>query len=150
MRHLTTSILALCMMALTAQAQGVIVSAPDIATQLEAGEVILLDIRSKDEWKQTGLAKGAWPVSLHSRDFPDRLRAIMGEYQPEQIALICATGGRTQFVTSILKKNGVEGVIDVSEGMHGNENGPGWIARGLPVVSLEEARAAYRDAVLGN
>lgn len=152
MRYTATVVTALAtaLISISANAQGRIVSAPEIIEQMETGDIILLDIRSKDEWNETGLAEGAWPVSLHSRDFPERLQALMTRYKPEQIALICATGGRTQFVTDILKKNGVEGVIDVSEGMHGNDLGPGWLARGLPVVPLAEARAAYHEAILKN
>jgi rhodanese-related sulfurtransferase len=66
----------------------------------------------------------------------------------KSIALICATGGRTGYVVSLLSKDGFKGVIDVSEGMVGNERGPGWIARGLPLVSANEAKEAYQKLIL--
>ncbi|NNE89874.1 MAG: rhodanese-like domain-containing protein [Silicimonas sp.] len=129
-----------------AWAETPILSAPDAKQQIEAGELILLDIRTPQEWRETGLAKGAWPVSMHSRDFGTRLQAILAVYPPEQIALICAVGGRTGRVTAILEQNGIAGIVDVSEGMMGNRRGPGWIKRGLDVVTLDEAQAAYDDA----
>lgn len=123
-----------------------ILSATEAQTKLADGTVVMLDIRSRQEWQQTGIAEGAWPVSMHEPDFGQRLQAILQEVGADRVALICATGGRTGHVTSILRQNGIEGVIDVSEGMMGNPRGPGWIARGMPVVSLEDAEAAYAAA----
>ena len=39
-------------------------TAPDVAQQVNAGEMVLLDIRSRGEWQETGIAAGAWPVSM--------------------------------------------------------------------------------------
>ena len=58
--------------------------------------------------------------------------------------LICATGGRSAYVAEVLEKNGLTGVADVSEGMLGNSGGAGWIARGLPVVSLKDAQVDFK------
>lgn len=132
--------------AMTAVADTPILSAPDAQAQVASGDIVLLDIRSRGEWDDTGLAEGAWPVSMHEPDFGEKLRAILSEFPPEKVALICATGGRTAHVVNILKQNGIEGVADVSEGMMGNPRGPGWIARGMPVVTLEEATKAYDAA----
>lgn len=132
--------------AMTAAADTPILSAPDAQAKVASGDIVLLDIRSRGEWADTGLAEGAWPVSMHEPDFGVRLRAILAAFPPEQIALICATGGRTAHVANILRQNGIDGVVDVSEGMMGNPRGPGWIARGMPVVTLEEATKAYEAA----
>jgi rhodanese-related sulfurtransferase len=70
----------------------------------------------------------------------------LSRYRPDQIALICATGGRSAYVVEILGKNGITGVADVSEGMFGNGRAAGWIARGLPVVSVEQAQTRF-DAI---
>lgn len=118
-------------------------SAPEVAAALESGDLVLLDIRTPEEWKETGLAKGAWPVSMHRPDFSKNLQMILAKYKPEQVAIICATGGRTSYVADVLAQNGIKGVVDLSEGMHGNKNGPGWIARGLPISSLPDAQSAF-------
>ena len=123
-----------------------ILSVPEAADRLATGEFILLDIRSPEEWAESGVAEGAWPVSMHVEDFPQRMRAILQNYAPSQIGLICATGSRSSYVANFLEQNGVEGVTDVSEGMFGNPSGEGWIARGLPVLSAEEALANYDKA----
>lgn len=135
------------MLAVPSFAAPPILSAPDAQAQIEAGDMILLDIRSRGEWQQTGLAKGAWPVSMHEQDFGLRISALLERYRPEQIAIICATGGRTARVADLFERNGIIGVTDISEGMMGNRSGPGWIARGMPIVTLEAAQQAY-DAAL--
>ena len=134
------------LMTMTALADTPILSAPDAQSKLASGEMVMLDIRSRQEWQQTGLAEGAWPVSMHEPDFGQRLQAILQELGADKIALICATGGRTGHVTNILRQNGIEGVVDVSEGMMGNPRGPGWIARGMPLVTLDDATKAYEAA----
>ena len=120
-----------------------ILSAPEAQSRLNAGDLIVLDIRRPAEWKETGVAKGAWPVSMHRSDFGQQLQLILAEYQPDQIALICATGVRTARVTQQLEKYGLTGIHDLSEGMLGNPRGPGWIARGLDIVSAEDAMRLY-------
>lgn len=123
-----------------------ILSAPEAQERVATGDMVLLDIRSRQEWTETGVAKGAWPVSMHEPDFSARLQAILNEYPTDQIGLICATGGRTEFIIGVLNKNGITGVSDVSEGMMGNPRGPGWIARGMEVVPLDEAAKSYAAA----
>lgn len=116
-----------------------ILSAKDAAAQVERGEILLLDIRTREEWAETGIAKGAWPVSMHEASFAANLRAVLDRAEGRPIALICATGGRSKFVQSALDRAGIEGVLDVSEGMMGSPAGPGWLRAGLPVVTTEAA-----------
>lgn len=127
-------------------ANGHILMADEARTMMGAGDLVLLDIRRPEEWEQTGVAEGAWPVSMHEADFGDRLVAILQQYRPDQIAFICRTGNRSNFLRSQIESQGVPGIRDVSEGMMGNGRAPGWIARDLPIVSAQEALAAYTAA----
>lgn len=110
--------------------------------------VRLLDIRSREEWRETGVAQGAWLVSMHERQFPERLFATRQLAEDRTVALICATGGRSGAVMQALRQAGHAGFVDVSEGMLGNRLGPGWIATGLPVVTMSEALALLPAALL--
>ena len=47
-----------------------ILNAPEAAEKVASGQIVLLDIRSPEEWQETGIAEGAWPVSMHTQDFP--------------------------------------------------------------------------------
>lgn len=106
---------------------------------MKSGTLQLIDIRSREEWNETGVAEGAWPISLHEADFSTRLFAAKSLAGDRTIALICATGGRTGYVMDALRKANQVDFLDISEGMLGSRRGPGWIAAGLPVVSLNEA-----------
>lgn len=112
---------------------------------LQRDEIRLMDIRSPDEWSETGVAQGAWPVSLHLEGFSNRLMAARVLSEDRPVALICATGGRSGAVFKSLKEAGYEDFIDVSEGMLGSSVGSGWINTSLPVISLEEAKADLPD-----
>ena len=126
-----------------ARADASLMSAPVAYERSLSGDLVVLDIRTHEEWEETGIAKGALPISMHKRDFLERLQSVLFQYEPEKIALICATGGRSAEVTHFLKTNGLDGIVDVSEGMLGNRSGPGWVARGLPLISYKQALVNY-------
>ena len=42
--------------------------------------------------------------------------------------------------------DGITGIVDVSEGMFGNQRSTGWIEKGLPLVDLKDAADAYDAA----
>ena len=109
---------------------------------LERGEGVLLDIRSRKEWRNTGVAKGAWPISMHEPRFPQRLFAAKELAKGKPVAIICATGGRTGSVMRALRRSGYSGFIDVSEGMMGSRLGRGWIAKKYPITKAGDALAS--------
>jgi len=114
-------------------------SAAETWAALQEDRVRLLDIRSREEWRDSGVAEGAWPVSMHEKLFPERLFEARNLAEDRPVALICATGGRTGSVMRALRRAGYDGFVDVSEGMFGNRRGRGWIAEKLPIVSAEIA-----------
>lgn len=116
-------------------------------TALQEDRIRLLDIRSPKEWHETGIAQGAWPVSMHDMKFMARLGAARELAEGRPIALICATGNRSGLVARALRMAGHDDLIDVSEGMLGSGAGPGWIRSGLPVISIHEALAAIPSAL---
>jgi rhodanese-related sulfurtransferase len=113
-------------------------SAPEAFAKAKAGEVVLVDIRTPEEWKQTGVAPGAKRVNLNNPKggdgFVAEMLAALGQDKTRPVALICRTGNRTAMAQRFLEANGFSNVSDVSEGMAGNMSaGPGWLRRGLPV-----------------
>ena len=119
--------------------QAEIWSAKDAHDALKNDLIRLVDVRSREEWADTGVAQGAWPISLHEDRFPERLFAAKTLADGRPVALICATGGRSGYVMRSLREAGYSGFIDVSEGMLGSSRGPGWIASAFPTVSAEVA-----------
>lgn len=127
-------------------AEAPIMSAEQALESVASGDIVLIDIRSEQEWKESGLAAGAWPISMHRPDFATQLQTLLAQFAPEKIALICATGGRSSYIAEVLERNGITGIVDVSEGMFGNQRGTGWIEKGLPLVDLKDAADAYDAA----
>ncbi|MCI4662961.1 MAG: rhodanese-like domain-containing protein [Neomegalonema sp.] len=109
-------------------------SARDAASE---GEIVLLDIRTPQEWEMTGIGDVAEPLNLYDPAFLEGLKAIIAANPGKPIALICATGGRTGQAIRALEQSGMSNFIDVSEGMMGSHAGPGWLARKLPVKRPE-------------
>lgn len=100
----------------------------------EAGELTLIDLRTPREWAMTGSPAEAERIDMQAPDFGERLLALIQRNPAKPIALICATGGRSGYVFAALKKRGFERVYNIAEGMMGSKAGPGWLARGLPLV----------------
>ncbi|WP_146344270.1 rhodanese-like domain-containing protein [Phaeobacter marinintestinus] len=97
------------------------------------GSVLLIDIRTPKEWRQTGVGEGAQPLDMRRNDFVDALSRLSGGDTHQPIALICARGVRSARLSRRLTDAGFTSIIDVPEGMLGSGAGPGWLATGLPV-----------------
>jgi rhodanese-related sulfurtransferase len=112
-------------------------SAPDALYQAEAGKLTLIDIRTPQEWHQTGVARGAQRLDMRHPGGPEGfvtgvLDRVGGD-RATPIGLICRTGNRSGHVQRLLLDNGFTQVFNIREGMVGSSAGPGWIRRGLPV-----------------
>lgn len=114
-------------------------SATNALTQLQNGSLILLDIRTPEEWQASGVAQGAWPMDMRAADFGERLLTTLANNPERKVAVICRSGTRSGRVMDLLAQNGIDGVLDVTEGMLGGPRGRGWIPSGLPVVSAQKA-----------
>ena len=103
-----------------------------------AGEILLIDIRTPEEWKESGVADVAHTMDMRDKDFILNLLKLQQANPGKPLAMICRTGGRSGFVTKALTERGMTGLIDVAEGMHGSDAGPGWLKRSLPVRSPDD------------
>lgn len=122
----------------SAKASSSQIGAAQAHAKASAGELLLLDIRTPEEWKRTGVGVTAHPLSMKDPRFLDKLVALTGGDRERPIALICATGGRSAYLRRILIRAGYPNVVDVAEGMLGSRDGPGWIRSGVPLRKYEE------------
>ena len=112
-------------------------TAEEAQAKAERGDLLLIDVRSPQEWRQTGdTGSSAIPVTIHQAGgaqafYKAILEAVDGD-PSRPIALICARGNRSTKALQFLKAQGFTAVLNVSEGMFGNGKAPGWLARGLP------------------
>ncbi len=98
-----------------------------------AGEIVLIDVRTADEWRATGIGDVATPITMHNNQFLTRLRTVIDQNPDKKIAFICAAGVRSGNIARALESQGITNVIDVAEGIMGSAKGLGWLKQGLPV-----------------
>ncbi len=121
--------------ALPASSQTTRLDASEAYELSNRGDIILIDVRTPAEWKETGIGASARAISMHLPGFFDKIKAVVRGDKSKTIALICARGNRSNRMQAALVERGYTNVIDVSEGMMGSKAGPGWIALGLPLVN---------------
>ncbi len=120
-----------------AEISGGALSVQDAHAKATAGDILLIDIRRPDEWTTTGVGQGATPLDMRRKDFVDALLALTQGATDAPVALICARGVRSRYLTKQLVSAGFSNIIDVPEGMLGSGAGPGWLRAGLPVSKPE-------------
>jgi len=106
-------------------------------TSATGGQIFLIDIRRPDEWQNTGVGEGAYPIDMRRKDFIAALDEVTGGDKSAPVALICARGVRSARLSNRLTEAGYTNIIDVPEGMLGSPAGPGWLQSGLPVRDFE-------------
>ncbi len=134
-RSLAVLLIAYCLLAgsvFAASAENVM-TARQALEGVEGGTTVLVDIRSRQEWRQTGVASVAVTLSMHEDGFLEGIKRLQSENPGKTIALICAVGGRTAYMNRLLERGGYQNIADVSEGMLGGRHGKGWIPSGLPI-----------------
>lgn len=97
------------------------------------GEIILVDIRTPQEWLETGIGEGAIALDMRENSFVAALSELRQQNPDKPIAIICRSGNRSNYVVNALTDQKFPGLVDVSEGMLGGRNGKGWVPSGLPV-----------------
>ena len=102
-----------------------------------SGDLTLVDVRSPQEWRKTGLPEGAEAMTIHGPEglpgFVAAIRERLGRGGDRPIAVICATGVRSTAASRALRAAGFTRVLNVREGLFGNQtDGPGWLRSGLP------------------
>lgn len=108
-----------------------------------AGAIVLIDIRTPEEWKETGVPATAHAITMHQdpRAFTEKLLAAMEGDRTRPVALICRTGNRSSNLRAEMRRAGFANVADVGEGMAGSRHGKGWLKSGLPIRPGSQATA---------
>ena len=109
-----------------------IVDIPTARAEAQAGRLLLVDIRTPMEWSRTGVGDAAEPISMQDPNFLQTIVDKVGNDASKPIAVICATGNRSSWLASEMRRLGFHNIYDVNEGMMGSFSGPGWLNRGLP------------------
>ncbi len=115
-------------------------TAPEAYEAQRNQQLKLVDVRTPQEWQQTGVPAGALRINMAHPDgkagFINALLAAIGGDKNQPIAVICRTGSRSALVQRTLIEEGFTHVINIPEGMIGSSAGPGWLNRDLPIESV--------------
>jgi rhodanese-related sulfurtransferase len=126
---------ALLLTATSAHAQSVnTVKPPEAWAMMQKGQVVLIDVRSPKEWRQTGVPKNARLVTVHdargAAGFVNGVRKVVRGDLKKPVALICRSGNRSAQGAAVLIQAGFKNVYNVSNGVM---TAKGWADRGLPM-----------------
>jgi rhodanese-related sulfurtransferase len=113
------------------KAAGPLVEPAQVQQQVQDGKVTLIDIRRPEEWRETGVAKGALRIEMHDPAFVETVLKQVNGNRNAPIALICRSGHRSGQMQKTLLDQGFTQVYSVHGGMAGDA---GWIKQGLQVV----------------
>ena len=128
---------ALCPLSVRAEAQTPLpsLSVREAHEAAKAGKLVLVDIRTPEEWADTGVPEGAIKLDMTGSAFEVRLAALKLDHPGKPIALICRTGSRSSTMQKTLAGRGWANLVDVRGGLLGNPKDKGWLAEGLPVTT---------------
>lgn len=114
---------------------GAVMTPAEAHARAMKGEIVLVDIRTPQEWRETGIPASAHAITMNQdgRALMAALDKAMGSDRSKPLAIICRTGNRSSMLAPQLKAQGFGNVIDVAEGLAGGRNGPGWLKAGLPL-----------------
>ena len=112
----------------------------------ENSNVVLLDVRTENEWKTLGRPNAE---DLNSKTYfvtvspdlsnwqapdPNFVENVKKNIQKDKIILVmCAAGGRSLIAANLLEAEGYS-TLNISDGFNGNGQDPGWKNLGLPSV----------------
>ena len=123
MKHLLTTLLLLIPAFAFAEDKAKHVKADEAAKIIAAGDVIIVDVRTPDEFKD-GHIKGAKNIDIMSDDFAAQLAKID---KTKPVLVHCQAGGRSTRALPTFEKLGFTNLIHLDEGFGG------WEAAGKPV-----------------
>jgi rhodanese-related sulfurtransferase len=107
-------------------------------SEASAGRLVIIDVRSPDEWAATGTPRGALRISIEQSfgddDFVGAVLSQLGHDRAVAVALICTGGERSRRAGELLAAAAFADVRQVREGLRGAGPGQlGWIELGLPL-----------------
>lgn len=136
----------LCLAAFAVRAEVIDIDNAELA-RLAASGVVVVDIRTEAEWKDTGIIAGSHLLTFfdeRGRADPaawlEKLQAIAPPNRP--VAVICRSGNRTQPVSRLLAQQaGYQTVYNVRKGIRA------WSAEGRALVPASTAVAGCAPGV---
>ena len=123
------------------------IKSSEISNYIKANsDVVLLDVRTENEWNSLGKPNAE---DLNSKTFFVTVSPDLSNWQipdpnfvenvkkninkDKTILVMCAAGGRSMIAANLLEAEGYS-ALNVSDGYSGNGQDPGWKNLGLPSI----------------
>jgi len=131
-RHIAVALLVLGAVSARAEPD---ISAPQALERAKQGKLLIIDVRTPEEWRETGVIPQARRVDFY-RGPQVMLKSVLEMVDGDRnapIALVCHSGSRSTEAQRYLQAQGFTQVYNLKEGMAGSAAGPGWLNRRLPL-----------------
>ena len=135
-------LLGLCLLSPARAESPAVITPAEAYAKARTSEVILIDVRTPAEWRQSGIPEYALHIDFRQTVSPAAferavLEAVKGD-RNRPIALICASGNRSRQAQQLLEQAGFTRVQDVSGGVMGRDSRTGWLHQGLPMMPCKD------------
>ena len=106
--------------------------------------LLIIDVRSKPEWKETGVIANAKLIQMYTagrtlrKEYVSEVLDYIGDNKGIEVAIICHSGGRSSGTVNMLEDKGYYNISNIAEGMVGSNSKEGWINRGLPIIKCSK------------
>lgn len=106
--------------------------------------LLIIDVRSKSEWKETGVIANAKLIQMYNatrtlrKEYVSEILDFIGDNKSIEVAIICHSGGRSSGTVKMLEEKGYYNISNIAEGMVGSNSKEGWINRGLPIIKCSK------------
>lgn len=101
-------------------------------------EIKIIDVRTQNEWKSTGIIKGSYLISLLNKNkkfiFEDWFEIFNNKFgKNKSIVFICASGVRSNYISNLVKKKEPDLIVfNLKKGINN------WIRSGYKIEKLND------------
>ncbi len=101
-------------------------------------EIKIIDVRTQNEWKSTGIIKGSYLISLLNKNkkfiFEDWFEIFNNKFgRNKSIIFICASGVRSNYISHLVKKKEPDLIVfNLKKGINN------WIRSGYKIEKLND------------
>lgn len=98
----------------------------DELVELSRQNAVVVDVRTVEEWAQSGIIGGSSTVTYFDNSFRAmkepfmaKIRQLTGGDKTKEIVVVCRTGQRSKLVSGVLEREGFKKVYNLKDGVMG-------------------------------
>lgn len=103
----------------------------DAYAMLMSDRLMLIDVRTKDEWRASGIARGAHCATLGTDELQALLLDVANTPQRKMLGFLCKAGTRSTKAAQTAKAQGHDNTVVIEGGVDA------WNKAGLPLIPFD-------------